>query len=94
MRISESSKSGTRFVPFFWNYVEDDFSVAIRAILLKIPHRSDLLLDLVGVGSNADLDLLKMGFQRKITSGSQLNLTIALVTRTDDILPASEFLDD
>ena len=57
MRISESSKSGTRFVPFFWDYVKDDFSVAIRAILLKISHRSDLLLDLVGAGSNADLDL-------------------------------------
>ena len=67
MRISDPRKSETHFCTFFGDYIEDDFSVAIRAILLKISHRSDLLLDLVGVGSNADLDLLEIWFQRKIT---------------------------
>ena len=37
-----------------------DFSVAIHAFLLKNSHRPDLVLDLVGVGSNADLDLSGM----------------------------------
>jgi len=70
MGSRKSPNSETHFCTFFWDEVKDDFSVAIRAILLKISHRSDLLLDLVGVGSNADLDLLEMGFQRKITSVS------------------------
>ena len=52
------------FGEFWYN---DDFSAAIRAISLKISHRSDLLLDLVEVGSNDDLDLSEMEFQRKST---------------------------